>query len=403
MIDVLIIAHYCGDFNQGSNNRFNYIAELLAYHEFKVELVTSDYSHTKKEKRPVVNSMPGYKVTLISEPAYRKNISLRRFYSHYVMSKNLKKYLIKRKKPDVIYCSVPSLDIAFETAKYAKRKNVKFIIDVQDLWPEAFRMVLNIPIITDIIYSYFGIKANYIYRTADEIFAVSQTYVDRALAASKKCSKGHCVYIGIDIKGFDAFVTLGNEILKPPGEIWVAYVGTLGHSYDITCVIDAITILNDKGINNIKFIVMGDGPLKEYFIDYARSKDLYCEFTGWMDYSVMVRLLASCDIAVNPITRGAAQSIINKHADYAAAGLPVLNTQECAEYRKLIEDYQAGYNCESNNPKDLAENILDLCYDDDLRLAIGKNHRRLAEEKFDRANTYVSIVRLLQNNLPMIK
>ena len=42
----------------------------------------------------------------------------------------------------------------------------------------------------------------------------------------------------------------------------------------------------------------------------------------------MVGMLGVCDIAVNSISKGAAQSIINKHGDYAAAGLPVVNTQE---------------------------------------------------------------------------
>ena len=67
-------------------------------------------------------------------------------------------------------------------------------------------------------------------------------------------------------------------------------------------------------------------------------------------------LLVIC--AVNPISRGAAQSIINKHKDYAAAGLTLLNTQECLEYRELLLEYNAGLNCENNNPADLADEIV---------------------------------------------
>ena len=40
-----------------------------------------------------------------------------------------------------------------------------------------------------------------------------------------------------------------------------------------------------------------------------------------MSYEDMVQTLVQCDIAVNPIIKGAAQSIINKVGDYAAAGL----------------------------------------------------------------------------------
>lgn len=69
----------------------------------------------------------------------------------------------------------------------------------------------------------------------------------------------------------------------------------------------------------------------------------------------MCGILKSCDIAVNPIMHGAAQSIINKHADYAASGIPVLNTQESKEYRKLVDEYKMGFNCDSNDANDLAK------------------------------------------------
>ena len=51
--DVLLIAHFCSDLDGKDNNRFNYLAELLADNAFSVELVTSDFSHNKKKKREI--------------------------------------------------------------------------------------------------------------------------------------------------------------------------------------------------------------------------------------------------------------------------------------------------------------------------------------------------------------
>lgn len=112
----------------------------------------------------------------------------------------------------------------------------------------------------------------------------------------------------------------------------------------------------------------------------------------------MAGLLSACDIAVNPISSGAAQSIINKHADYAAAGLPVLNTQECPEYRNLLSEYKAGLNCDNNNPADLAEKLSYLCENADLRKVMGQNSRKLAEDKFDRERNYRKILNMLCKN-----
>ena len=170
----------------------------------------------------------------------------------------------------------------------------------------------------------------------------------------------------------------------------------MGNSYDIKCVIDAIKILKDKGINNILFEVMGSGPLKIEFEKYAKQKGVNCEFTGRLNYEEMVGYLCICDIAVNPIKKDSAASIINKVGDYAAAGIPVLNTQESIEYKKLVEDYQIGYNIENGNSEDLAEAIEYLYKNENLRKRLGENNRKLAEEKFDRKITYYKIKEIIE-------
>lgn len=47
--------------------------------------------------------------------------------------------------------------------------------------------------------------------------------------------------------------------------------------------------------------------------------------------------------------------------DYAMASLPVINTQECIEYRNLIKKYEAAINCKRNNINGLADAIQLLC------------------------------------------
>lgn len=54
------------------------------------------------------------------------------------------------------------------------------------------------------------------------------------------------------------------------------------------------------------------------------EKEIYAEFTGRLSYEKMVGLLCSCDIVVNPINKGAAQSITNKVGDYALSGFLLL-------------------------------------------------------------------------------
>ena len=104
-------------------------------------------------------------------------------------------------------------------------------------------------------------------------------------------------------------------------------------------------------------------------------------------------------MTVNPILGTSVASIINKHGDYAACGLPVLNTQDSAEYCRLIEDYGMGFNCVKSGPKDLAEKIQLLADNAALRKEMGANARKCAEEKFDRAKTYRKLVEVVRGLL----
>lgn len=394
---IIVISNFTTMPSENGNSRFHYIINLIDKEKYDVELIASSFSHEKKRQREngKEDKNLDYKITLINEPGYKKNVSLKRFYSHYIFAKNVSKYLESIEKPDIIYCAIPSLDVAKVASKYAEKNNIKFVIDVQDLWPEAFKMVLNIPIISNIIFYPMKKMADYAYSRADSIVAVSDTYADRASTVNKKYENKLSVFLGTDLEKFDN-AHKEYEIVPFDDVVRIAYIGTLGHSYDIKCVIDSIKILYEKGIKNILFVVMGDGPLWESFEAYGKEQGVNCDFTGRLSYEEMIGKLCSCDIAVNPITKGAAQSIINKVGDYASAGLPVVNNQECLEYRKLVEDYQIGYNVENSNPEEMAEKIEMLYNSKELRKQFGDNNRKLAEEKFDRKSTYTAIKKILE-------
>lgn len=392
-MDIVIVSEFCGDFSAADNDRFLYVAKLLAQRH-TVELITSSFFHTTKNfRRETAKEWP-FKVTFIEEPGYPVNVCLRRFYSHYVWGRNVGRYLRNRKKPDAVYCAVPSLSGAKQAADYCRKNHVRFVVDIQDLWPEAFQMIIRVPLLTDIAFLPFRLLADSIYRQADAICAVSETYAERALKVSRKCDDAQTVYLGTELDTFDRYALTGGKKEMNSGKLRAAYCGTLGSSYDLTCVIDAVALLKKRNVS-VQFVVLGDGPRLEEFREYAALKGIDAEFEGRLPYDRMCRELCSCDITVNPITHNAAQSIINKHADYAASGLPVISTQENREYRKLVRDYRMGYNCRNNDAEDLADKIQSLAGNPERRQKMGRNARRCAEERFDRKRTYQALVKCI--------
>lgn len=395
-MDIVIIAHFVTEFDKDGTSRFVYLGNRLnKFHD--VEIITSKFDHISKRQRLSFQYKLGFKLTFLDEPSYKKNVSLKRFLSHYCFGKEVKKYLELRNKPDVIYCAVPSLDCAYYAAKYAKQNNIKLIIDIQDLWPEAFKMILKIPIISDMIFYPLTKRANYIYSSADKIVGVSKTYCDRAIQANRKNTECLSVFLGTKLQRFDKFA-LENRIQRSDNKFILGYCGTLGHSYDIKCVLDAMIYLRSIGYSNIEFWIMGDGPLKEHFENYAMKNDLNVVFYGRVPYPKMCGLISSCDVCMNPISKDAAQSIINKHADYAASGLPVISTQESPEYRHLIDAKMCGINCKCGDRYDMAQAIIKLMTDTAMRKSMGRNARRMAEELFDRDKSYSSIINLFMGD-----
>lgn len=394
---ILMVAHFCDGVNENTNNRFNYIYRLMKENNYDVSLITSDYSHRNKNVRL---SSTDSNIIYLHEPPYKKNICLKRFYSHYIFGKELSKYLKNIEKPKVIYCSVPSLDAGYTVAKYANKNNIPLIIDIQDLWPEAFQMVFNFPIISNLIFYPLKRRARYIYSKANYIIAVSETYKKLGLKFNKDKTKGLSVFLGTDLKKLDFAL---NEITMPDfkkndEEIWIGYLGTLGSSYDLDTVLKAVKKVQITK-KNVKLIVLGDGPLEGKFKQHARDLNVNSIFLGRKEYLDAMYILSKCDIAVNPLVKGAAQSIINKVGDYAALGLPVINSLENKEYINLLEQYNAGINIKCENTTEMYNAMMKLITNEDLRKKMGKQSRKFAEALFDRNVTYLEIVKIINKFL----
>jgi glycosyltransferase involved in cell wall biosynthesis len=212
-----------------------------------------------------------------------------------------------------------------------------------------------------------------------------------------KSAKRLSIYLGNNGSVFDEAKETFHEHYDD-NALRIAFIGTLSYSYDIPCIIDAIDIVQRRATikQPIHFVLMGDGQLRQSFENYAKEKGVKTHFTGRLPYRQMVGKMCSCDIVVNPIVKGSAASIINKVGDYALSGLPVINTQECEEYRAQIVTRGCGINCAVGNANEVADAIEKLALNPDMRKEMGAANRRFGEECFDRCNTYPQILSFIE-------
>ncbi|WP_226581073.1 glycosyltransferase family 4 protein [Halobacillus litoralis] len=382
-------------------HRSPYIAENLANRGHNVTLVTSNFLHYDKDFRDkkkiaALSAELPYDIVLLDETGYKKNIGFDRIRSHNFLSKQLKGYLENLEKdPDVLYCTYPPMDTTSVVGKHAKKHGIPFMIDVIDTWPESIKSVVTLPdrLVDTVLYP-LTIYANTIYNMADYVIGLSQSYVNRVEMANKKAKDYAPIYLGTDLGYFDQCKQ--QSIKKDPEEFWITYVGMVGHSHDLDTVIKSVALLKNEGIDNIVFKVAGAGPLLDKFKELANKLNAPVHFTGQMTYEEVVPLLANSEVAANALVKGAQQSITYKIADFVSAGLPVLNSSLNKEFVQLVKEYQIGFNYNPGDYKQLAELIKKLYNDRMLCKEMGNNARSLAEERFDRRNTYGRIYDMVE-------
>lgn len=319
---------------------------------------TSDFSHATKRKRALVREVnDGFAVRLVPSMPYPKNVCLRRLVSHWRLAKSWRR-LAEREagKPDVIIASTPPLNLCSAALRFAKCHNALFVADIMDAWPETFERIVP----KWMLYPMRCI-ARRIYTQADAVSAVASRYIDLAKSygatAPVKLS-----YHGIDLR--DEGCGMRDEVESPSSKfkfkkgsnisalqletptLRLAYIGSLGASYDLETAIEAV-----REMPNAALDIAGSGPKEAALRKMAADCERIC-FHGYLPDAEMKALLQRCDIGLVPMFPDSCVGVPYKLADYAAAGLRVV---EClgGETRALVECFHAGAHYEPCNVQSL--------------------------------------------------
>ncbi|MFB5662656.1 glycosyltransferase family 4 protein [Alteribacillus sp. HJP-4] len=393
MKNVWIVAPFANIDDVGDANRFQYLANRLHEEGANVTLFTSNFAHMEKEhiNEDIAEAYP-YQVICVKEPGYQKNVSMKRAWSHTSFSRQLKKVMSSMDKPDVVYAAYPTMTAAYAAGKYAKKHHLPFIIDIQDTWPESISSAINTErFYIKLLMWPFSKFADHIYRMADVVFAVSETYAQRANVKGTKCIDFIPVYIGAEAERFEQ--PDEEPVVKRDDEIWITYIGTLSHSYDMETAIK--TFASMKEHRSIKLNILGSGPDEEKLIQLAKKLDAFdvnVHFYGYIPYEKMAAILKKSDIALNAIKGSAKQTVTNKLGDYLSAGLPILNSCQEKEIMGLVQEKELGLNYIPGDPEVLRERLLQMIEDRDKLLQYSHNSLVFAKERFNRKESYSSIV-----------
>lgn len=291
------------------------------------------------------------------------------------------------RRPDVVFATSTPLTIGIPGIFASKRWRVPLVFEVRDLWPEA-------PIQMGALRNPAAIALarwleRTIYRSSAHVVALSPGMAEGVREAGVAQEKVTIIPNASDLDLFRPDVD-GSDVRKRfglEGKFVCSYFGAMGEANDLTYVVQAARLLQERGDHQIAFVLHGDGkrrgPLERSCQQHNLSNVLFSDPVP--DKEFVARLAAASDLCLViyknvPILYTCSP---NKLFDSLAAGRPVLvNTP--GWLRAIVQDHGVGVYAEPDSAESIVRKVTFLRDHPEIRETCRQRARKLAEERFSR-------------------
>lgn len=293
--------------------------------------------------------------------------------------------LVFTEEYDLVFATTTPLTAGIPGIVARWLRNKIFIFEVRDLWPElpkAMGVITN-PFILGLMSLLEWVS----YHSAHHIIALSPGILEGIKQRGITLDKISLVPNGCDLDIFDAEVKAWRPDRISDADLLVLFAGTHGVANGLDNVLDAASELNSRGRNDIKFLLLGQGKLKQSLMKRVTREGLdNVIFHKPINKKMLAGLMSSTDVGLQTLANFPAfyyGTSPNKFFDYISAGVPVLNNYP-GWLADLIQANDCGFVVPPDDPiaiadvlENSARNRLDLKFK-------GSKARALAVEKFDR-------------------
>ncbi|MEG0868747.1 MAG: glycosyltransferase family 4 protein [Hafnia sp.] len=268
-------------------------------------------------------------------------------------------------------------------ARWLRRK--PFVFEVRDLWPElpkAMGVIKN-----PLILGAMSVLEWVSYRSAHRLVGLSPGIVEGIVKRGVPASKVAMIPNGCDLGIFNTPVQSWLPKGVSPGQLMAIFAGTHGMANKLDAVLDTAQVLKQRGRDDIRLVLIGQGKLKPALMKRAQTEGLdNVIFHDPVNKERLSGLMASADIGLQVLANVPAfyyGTSPNKFFDYIAAGLPVLNNYP-GWLAKMISEEDCGFAVPPDDPEVFADALISAADDRESLKAKGARGRELAMRKFDR-------------------
>lgn len=315
----------------------------------------------------------------------------------YFFLKQIEKFVDE--KIDAVIVSTPPLSLATSGSKIKKKYRSKYILCVQDIFPQN---AIDLGVIKNkLIIKFFEHVAKSAYRSADRITSHTQTS-RKFLIEKKNVSLDKIFYIPnwIDVAPYinDNKAGLYKKKYSLEGKFIFLFAGVIGPSQGLDVLIKAVAESKDIP-DDICILIVGEGAEKDRLMrmkaEYSLSNIVFKPFVSLEEYP---KLLKDVDVGVVCLSSLNKTAVVpGKVLGYMASSVPIvalLNRE--SDGHMIIEEAECGYSIASDAPTEEISNLILQIYNKKDRLKqYGENGHRYVLKHFTKSSCIDNLIKLM--------
>lgn len=377
--------------------RTGLLAQVLGNRGHKVTWWTSTFNHQKKEYFKVdsakeeINSK--LDICFLHGRNYKKNVSFSRLYNHFQIASEFRDRSRGEGMPDLIVCSLPTLELAYQASLYAKRHDIPLVMDVRDLWPDVFMDAIpeSMQFIASALFWPYERMAQKALQSAQSIVGVSKGYLAWGLEKAKReeGDADHVFPLGYPNLQNHPYTSqtrhqlerLGIDFNRPI--VW--FIGSFVKSIDLEPIIKVASVMQASH-PEVQFVFSGQGEDEAHYRDLSRNLNNII-WTGWVSQDEIALLGSKASVGLAAYRAGAFQSLPNKLFEYMSFGLPVLSSLT-GEAKQFLFDHKVGLTYQSDNAEDCVMRLKEIIDNPFLQKMFAKNASALFNAHYNAQTVY---------------
>ena len=286
------------------------------------------------------------------------------------------------KRPDVILTPSPPLTSGLLAILLAKLKGAKTIYNVQEIYPD---LLINLGHLKNTFAIYFLKRLErFVYNSSNAVTTIDKQFYTIITPRIKQKSSLHIIpnFVDTDLYVTESSTNLPEEFLGEPGYVNMLYAGNIGLAQEWDLVLNVAKEIRDESIT---IWIIGEGVKKEYVNSQIEKHNLSnIKLLPYQDRKYMPSINLFADfhfIAMDKSMEN--EGFPSKVYSIMASGRPIaVVSSENTPITSFLSETGTSLLVTDHSLSGFKDAVLKLAGDQDLRISLGANGRKIIEESY---------------------